>query len=286
MPEAQRILDATDETFSREVVDASHERPVVVDFWAPWCGPCRTLGPLLDRLAEEHAGAFRLVKVNIDENPRTASSFGIRSIPFVIAFRDGEPVLEFVGAQPESAVRQFLSRVLPDEIDLRAAEGDRLFAAGDVAGAEASYRAALGERPGHGRAGIGFARILADRAENAAALEVLDRLQPRGKESQEIERLRAELRIGGGNEGDVAELRRKVADHPDDLAARIELGRALASAHQYDEAFASFLDVVRRDPQFDDAAARKAMLDLFTLLGREDPLVDRYQRELAQALYR
>jgi putative thioredoxin len=286
MPEERRVIDATDESFAREVIEASHERPVVVDFWAPWCGPCRTLGPLLDRLAEEHAGAFGLVKINIDESPRTASSFGIRSIPFVIAFRDGEPVLEFVGAQPESAVRQFLSRVLPDAIDERAAEGDRLVASGDVAGAEASYRSALGERPGHGRAGLGLARLLAGRGDTAAALEVLERLQPRGKESQEVERLRAELRVGGSGGGDLAGLRQQLADHPNDLATRIALGRALASAHQYEDAFATFLEVVRREPEFDDAAARKAMLDLFTLLGREDPLVDRFQRELAQALYR
>lgn len=279
------VVDGTDASFSTDVVEASRQRPVVVDFWAPWCGPCRTLGPLLERLAAEHAGAFRLVKVNIDENPRVASSFGVQSIPFVIAFRNGEPVLEFVGAQPESVVRQFLARILPDEADDLASEGDRRAAAGDAAGAETIYAGALERRPGHARASLGLARLRADRGDAPGALSLLDEARADGEDADAVERLRAELRMQGSG-GDLAALRAKVAASPDDVAARLELGRALAAARSYEEALASFLEVVRRDPKFADEAARKAMLDLFTVLGREDPLVDRYQRELAQLLFR
>lgn len=279
-------VDATDASFATEVLEASRTRPVVVDFWAPWCGPCRTLGPLLDRLATEHAGAFRLVKINIDENPAVASSFGVRSIPFVLAFRDEEPVLEFVGAQPESVVRQFLARILPDEADELALAGERQGAAGDDAGAEASFTAALEKRPGHARAGLGLARLLAGRGDREQALALLDRLSSRGSEAAEVERLRAELRTGAADGGDVEALRRQMAADPGDLGVRLALGRALAADRSYEEALETLLESVRRDPTFDDSAARKAMLDLFTLLGRDDPLVDRFQRDLAQLLFR
>jgi putative thioredoxin len=285
MPEAQAVVDGSDATFADDVVAASRDRPVVVDFWAPWCGPCRTLGPLLERLAAEHAGAFRLVKINIDENPRVASSFGVQSIPFVIAFRDGAPALEFVGAQPESVVRQFLARILPDEADDLASAGDRQAAAGHAAAAEASYRAALERRAGHGGAALGLARLLAEGGDAAAGLAVLDEARADPPVADAIERLRAELRLGSAG-GDLTALRAKVAADPDDLAARLDLGHALAAARSYEEALATFLDLVRRDPRFADEAGRKAMLDLFTVLGREDPLVDRFQRELAQLLFR
>src|SRR5512147_3158754 len=117
-------LEAGQADFEVEVVEASRNVPVLVDFWAPWCGPCRALGPILDRLAGEHAGAFALAKLDVDQAPATAARYGVRSIPLVLAFRDGEPVAEFLGAQPEPVVRQFLARILPSEADRLAAEGE------------------------------------------------------------------------------------------------------------------------------------------------------------------
>lgn len=279
-------IEATDASFPRDVVEESRRRPVVVDFWAPWCGPCRTLGPLLERLAEEHGGAFLLVKVNVDENPRTAASFGVQSIPFVVAFRHGEPVLEFVGAQPESAVRQFLSRLLPDEADRLAEEGARLLADARDAEAEARLRESLERRPGHPRASLELARLLDRRGETAAALDLLDRARSDASTGPEIDRLRAELRLRTeAPADDLPALRAAVASRPEDAAARLALGHALARAGEYDEALAALLEAVRLDRNLEDGAARKAMLDLFTLLGRDDPRVDRYQRELARILY-
>ncbi len=279
-------IEATDESFPRDVLEESRRRPVVVDFWAPWCGPCRTLGPLLERLADEHAGAFLLVKINVDENPRTAASFGVQSIPFVVAFRHGEPALEFVGAQPEPVVRQFLSRLLPDEADRLAEEGSRLAAAGRDDEAEARLREALERRPGHPRASLELSRLLERRGDASGALDLLDRARSDPSTDVEIERLRAELRLRLEAPGeDLSGLRAAVAERPGDVAARLALGQALARAGEYDEALACLLEAVRIDRDYEDGAARKAMLDLFTLLGRDDPRVDRYQRELARILY-
>jgi len=278
-------IDVGDQDFEREVLDRSATVPVVVDFWAPWCGPCRALGPVLERLAAEHAGAFVLAKVNVDEAPAVAQAFGIRSIPAVKGFRDGQLVAEFVGAQPETAVRQFLAAVLPTEADRLAAEGERLAASDDAAGAEARFRAALEREARHGRALVGLARVLAARGEIADALALLDRVLPSAPVAREAERLAAALRTRADGAADVDALRARLAADPDDLDARVALGRAHAVAGRYEDALAELLAAVRKDPKHDDGAARKAMLDVFEVLG-DDPLVDRYRGELAKALFR
>lgn len=283
--DSRPVLDVTDATFEAEVVEASRERPIVVDFWAPWCGPCRTLGPLLERLATESEGAFQLAKVDIDQNPAIAQSFGVQSIPFVVAFKDGQIASEFVGAQPESVIRQFLDRILPDEADTLAKEGDALVDSGEDASAEATFRRALEVRPRHARASLGLARLLATSERQDEAATLLESVTADGPVGQEIERLSATLRMDQEESGDEAELRRQFESDPPDLAAGLHLGRLLASSGRHEEALAVFLEGVRRDREFDDAAARKAMLDLFTVLGRDDPLVDEYQRKLSQVMF-
>lgn len=283
--DAPAVIDVTDATFETEVLEASKTTPIVVDFWAPWCGPCKTLGPLLERLATESCGGFRLAKVDIDQNPAIAQALRIQSIPFVVAFRDGEPAGEFVGAQPENVVRQFLERMLPDEADGAAAAGDSASAAGNASGAEAHYRRALELRPRHPRASLGLARILAagDRADDAKA--ALEGVVADGEVGAAIERLEAELRMRGESDGDEAALRASLERDPADLAAGLALGRLLSATGRHEEALAVLLDGVKRDRAYEDAAARKAMLDLFTLLGRDHPLVDEYQRKLSQVMF-
>lgn len=279
------VKDVTDHDFQREVIERSRTVPVVVDLWAPWCGPCKTLGPLLERLAAEGGGKWILAKVNVDESPQVARALGVQSIPLVLAFKDADIVSEFVGAQPESVVRQFIDRVVPDEARRLTGEAAALAARGDVAGAEARYRAVLELFPEHAAASVALAELLAaaDRADDAVA--VLDASTATGPAAAAIEQARAALRMRAAAEGDEEGLRARLAADPKDLQARIDLGRLLSASGRHEDALALLLDAVRQDRNYDDAAARKTMLDIFALLGREDPLVDRYQRELSRLLF-
>ena len=286
MPDASFIRDVGDADFEREVLERSKEVPVVVDLWAPWCGPCRALGPVLERLTIEHAGAFVLAKVNVDEAPAVAQALRVQSIPAVKAFRDGQLVLEFVGAQPEAAVRQFLGAVLPTEAERLARDGERRVAARDPAGAEAAFKDALARDARQPRALLGLARLHAERGEETEALKLVERISPSAPVAREAERFAAELRTRVDATGDEATLRHRVRAHLDDLDARLQLGRVLAARGKYDDALAELLEVVRRDPRHADDGARKAMLDVFEVLGPRDPLVEKYRGELAKALFR
>jgi putative thioredoxin len=281
---SQWVKDVADASFDAEVIERSHGIPVVVDFWAPWCGPCRTLGPLLERLAAEHGGAFEVAKVNVDENPAVAADFGIRSIPAVKAFRGGALVDEFVGALPEPALRAFLRRILPSRADELAAAGRAAETAADVATAERNYREALSLDPNHPVARLGVGRLLA--ATNPAeALRELERVLPGTPERAEADRLAARLRLAGDDGTGEADLRARVARDPADLGARIELARHLAGREDYEAALAELLEIIRRDRKYDDEAARKQMLDVFNILGPRHPLTEKYRSELARVLY-
>ena len=281
-------LDVSDATFEKEVLERSKTTPVVVDFWAPWCGPCKTLGPLLEKLAEERNGAFVLAKINVDENPGVARAAGVQSIPLVLGVRDGQVLSEFVGAQPLSAVQQFLDRLLPDEADRLAAEGEEFVASGDLVGAELRFRDALGKRAAHPSASLGLARLVAaaGRADEAVTLLEAARAIAEGTVAQEIDAELARLHVSDAGDADETALRERLAADPSDLQARLDLGRLLAARRRYEEALEELLAVVKRNPKFDDEGARKAMVDVFTVLGRENPLVGRYQRELSSALFR
>ncbi len=282
MSQSQWVVDVGDADFETAVLQRSHTTPVVVDFWAPWCGPCRALGPLLERLAEEHQGAFVLAKVNVDEAAEISQAFGIQSIPAVKGFRDGMLVAEFVGAQPESTVRALLEAVLPTAADRLVAEAAAL----PVETAETRLRDALALEPRHARALVALARLLAERGDLEEALRLLDLVAPPSPLVSEAERLAATLRTRSDGAGDEAALRARIAAAPDDLDARLALGRTLAAHGRHEDALAALLAVVQRDPHFADDGARKAMLDLFAVLGADDPLTERYRAELAKALFR
>ncbi|MBU6281654.1 thioredoxin [bacterium] len=283
------VIDVTDQTFEREVVERSRKVPVVVDFWAPWCGPCKTLGPLLEKLAAESRGAFVLAKVNVDENPMVARAAGVQSIPLVVALRDGQIVSEFVGAQPAATVQKFIQSVIGVDETAQWLDDAEKLAATDPASAERAYRAVLVKKPGHPKASLGLARLLAAAGRTDQAKAVLQTAQadPDSPEAEMIATaLRALAAAAAVSPAEEQALRDKIAADPGDLASRIALGKLLAAGQRWDDALAELLEAVKRNRDFDEGAARKAMLDVFALLGRDNPVTSRYQRELSTVLFR
>jgi putative thioredoxin len=279
-------IDVNEENFEFAVLEQSKQVPVLVDFWAEWCGPCRVLGPLLERLSEEHAGAFIVAKVNVDENPALAAAFRIQGIPAVKLFKDGDLASEFTGALPEPMVREFLAKFLPSAADKEAQQAAALEAAGEAARARAIYEAILEKDPNHPKALLGMGRLAMQSGENEQALEFLDKISVVADERKDAERLIARLNLQGGAARDMQPLRAKVEAEPGNVEARFALAQALAGVENYREALPHFLEIVKTDRGFQDDAARKAMLQIFEVLGPEDPLTDQYRAELAKVLFR
>jgi putative thioredoxin len=282
--ESAYVYDVDEETFERDVLERSATVPVVVDFWAPWCGPCRMLGPALERLAGEHQGQFELAKLNIDENPAIAQAFHVQSIPAVKAFKDGKLVSEFTGALPESRLRAFLAKVLPSEADALARKGEELLAAGHQNAAEDAFRSALEKDSRHAAATVGLARVLAGQGEEgeAEALRLLSTLPNDARAAQ----LKAEIGLRSATEGvDRDELEARLEGNSKDVDAHYRLGMALAAEGRYEEALDHLLDVVRLDRSYGEDAGRKAMLDVFNLLGDENPITQGYRRQLSRLLF-
>lgn len=276
------VRDISDAEFETAVIRRSYDVPVVVDFWAEWCGPCRQLGPVLERLAAEAGGAWELVKINIDHNPRVATQFRVQSIPAVKGFRDGAIAAEFLGAVPEPQVRSFLTKLLPSEADRLARESAELAASGYAATAEDRYRDALAQDPNHAKAIVGLARVLADRDAIDEAVRLLDRRPA----DPDVQKLRAEISLRQASvQGDIAELTSRVQADPTDAAAHYDLGRALAAAGDYEPAIEHLLETVKLDRSLDNDGARKAMLDIFALLGDDDERTQRYRRLLGAVLF-
>jgi putative thioredoxin len=240
---------------------------------------------LLERLTLEKAGEFLLARVDVDRNPQIAAALGVSSIPMVIGFRDGRVAAEFVGALPEQDVREFLQRVLPSEAEVLAREGAGQLEGGDAAVAEATFRRALELDGRCDPALFGLARVLAGKDEPDAALGLLDRVGAASSLRLEADRLAAQIRLQQSGGTDVAGLRAKVAASPDDLGARTALAQALAAGGQYEPALQEYLEVVRRDRSYQDGAARKAMLDIFEVVGSRSDLAERYRAELAKVLF-
>jgi putative thioredoxin len=261
------VIEVTDQNFGTAVLEESKRRPVVVDFWAAWCQPCRLIGPVLERLAGEHGGEFLLAKLDVDANPQASAAFRVQSIPAVKAFRDGALVDEFIGAIPEQAIRQWLTGVLPSEADRLVQQGEEAEREDRTAEAERYYRKALEARPDHPGALLGRGRLAAGRGELEEARELLRPLRP----DPEAERLLAAIEVSEwsepGSDGDRA----------------VQRGQRAAALGDYRSALEAFLDEIRVGDNRDQA--REAMVKVFAVLGDDDPLTAEYRRKLAMALF-
>lgn len=259
------VVEVTDENFEQVVVEGSRQRPVVVDLWADWCGPCKSLGPILEKVAAERGGAFLLAKLDIDRGgvgQALLQAVQSQGIPTVVAFKDGAPVTMFIGAYPETEVNRFVDSILPTEAELAAGEAAAEEEAGDIEGAEERYREALEADPKNEAATIGLARLLADRGDFDEAEALVQPLLP----AQEAEHVMSIVRVG-----------RWTQTSPDDPLAEV---KRRASEGYWQEALDTLLASAR-----EDADARQAMVDIFAYLTDEDPVVPEYRRKLANALF-
>ncbi len=256
------VIEATDANFEQVVVEGSKSRPVVVDLWASWCGPCRTLGPMLEKAAEERGGDFLLAKLDVDANPYTSGQFGVQSIPTVIAFRDGKPIDGFVGAIPEPMVNEFIDKLMPTEAELEAQEALEEELEGHIEGAEAKYREALDVDPSNRDARVGLGRILAETDRGDEARQVLMPVLP----DPEAERILSMLDVRGW--ADLADV------------GTLASAKRLAAQGMWREALDGMLGALVDDPD-----ARQAILEVFSVLGDEDELVTEYRPRLASALF-
>jgi putative thioredoxin len=279
------VIEVTAQNFEQDVIERSHSVPVVIDFWATWCGPCRMLGPVLEKLAREYNGKFLLVKIDTDTESELALQFGVRSIPAVFAVRDGKAVDGFVGVQPESVIRTWIDRLLPTPAETLAGEARRLERS-DPKAAEEKYSAATALDPALMGAQTGLARIALEQGRLEEAQARILGLERQGFLEPEAERIKAELtlRLQAGPVGSIEAARAALAANPNNLTLKFQLAEALAAAHQFADALALCLELVERDRKGIGEKARQTMLAIFQLLPPGSELVSEYQRQLSLVL--
>ena len=280
------MSDVTTQNFAHEVIETSRQVPVLVDFWAPWCGPCRTLGPMLEKLEAEYAGKWKLAKVNSDENPELSAHFNVRSIPHVVAFVDGKPVDQFVGVLPEAQLRAFLDRVIPQPAEVAYREGLAASQAGETAHAREAFQNALAYDPGMDAARFALVELLLDTGDVRAAQNEFALLSPKAPQDDRYPALHTRLQAAEHADAlpDADALRQRIAASPDDLQARLDLAQHYIARQEYEAALEQLLAIVERDRAFHDDVARKTMVTVFDMMRDAPQAVSHWRRQLAAKL--
>ena len=288
---ADVITDTTTATFMADVIDASQQVPVLVDFWAPWCGPCKQLTPALERVVRNARGAVRLAKMNIDENPEVPGQMGIQSVPTVVAFSGGRPVDAFAGAVPESQIQKFIEKLVgpvgASEAEMMLEQAGAMFAAGDIAAAAQFYAGVLAQEPGSIAAIAGLAQCQIKAGDHERARQILETVPPEKAGDPAIAAARAALDLAAQAEeaGDLAELQAAVDADPDNHQARLDLAIALSAHDRKTEAVDALIEIVRRDRTWNEDAARKQLLQFFEAWGFKDPASAYGRRKLSAQLF-
>lgn len=289
---AAQPKDATTQSFAADVIEASQQTPVIVDFWAPWCGPCKQLAPILEKTVRDAGGKVALVKVNIDENPEIAQQLRIQSIPAVFAFDKGQPVDGFMGAQPESQIKRFVERLTgpigPSPLDQALEQAKQALDAGDHASAGNIYAQILRQVRGETAAIAGLVRCLVAAGDLAEARELVDGLDDEALKDAEVESAITALALAEQADeagSDIAQLQARLAQDPADHQARFDLALAHHGAGRSEQAIDELIEIVRRDREWNDEAAREQLVKLFEALGHADPVTVAGRRKLSSILF-
>lgn len=290
-PDSDIVKDGSDQAFMADVIEASKGAPVIVDFWAPWCGPCRQLGPPLEKAVRAAGGKVRLVKINIDENPGVAGQLGVRSIPAVYAFDQGRPIDGFMGAIPESQIKQFVDRLagadMTAEIEPLLEQAAESLKLGDIGGAAQGYTAVLQLDPQNVKAIAGMARVALAAGDSEQAQEILAHAPPEKQNDPAIVGVRAALELSANAPaaGESDELAQKVAANPKDLQARYDFAEALSARGDLEAASDQLLAIIEQNRDWNEEAARKQLLKVFEAAGLNSDIAKNGRRRLSTILF-
>ena len=279
-------FDTNLESFANDVVHASTETLIVMDFWAPWCGPCKTLMPVLEKLAQEYQGAFRLAKVNIDEQQQLAQQFAVRSVPTVKFISNGQIVDEFMGAIAENEIRNLLDKHIVRESDKLMQEALQRYQQGDNTAID-DMKNIINTDIANNNIRVLFANVLANEKQYEDASAILQALPAETRENPEVSSLlsRLEVMAMAKDFGDIDMLVEQVTQQPGDCDARLQLSNAYLANGDFENALEQLLEIMKRDRQFNDDAGRKGIIKVFEMLGNSGELVSRYRRKMAALLY-